>query len=76
MARSLPVAKLMYTKHRQCFTAVLVIADAPCALALSAPFTYGNILRILGKNKIYLRDYPPLKKLADVNTIVLIRPER
>lgn len=51
------------------FTAVLVIA-CPCALALSAPFTYGNILRILGKNKIYLRNYQSLEKLADVNTIV------
>nr|MBK9652854.1 heavy metal translocating P-type ATPase metal-binding domain-containing protein [Bacteroidota bacterium] len=51
------------------FTAVLVIA-CPCALALSAPFTYGNILRILGKNKIYLRDYHTIEKLADVNTIV------
>ncbi len=51
------------------FTAVLVIA-CPCALALSAPFTYGNILRILGKNKIYLRNYHTLEKLADVNTIV------
>lgn len=51
------------------FTAVLVIA-CPCALALSAPFTYGNMLRILGKNKIYLRDYRVLEKLADVNAIV------
>jgi Cu+-exporting ATPase len=51
------------------FTAVLVIA-CPCALALSAPFTYGNILRILGRNKIYLRNYHALEKLADADVIV------
>lgn len=51
------------------FTAVLVIA-CPCALALSAPFTYGNILRILGKKKIYLRNYQSLEKLADIDAIV------
>ncbi len=51
------------------FTAVLVIA-CPCALALSAPFTYGNILRILGRNKIYLRNYQALEKLADINVVV------
>ncbi len=51
------------------FTAVLVIA-CPCALALSAPFTYGNILRILGGKKIFIRDYQVVEQLADINTIV------
>ncbi|HQV00167.1 MAG TPA: heavy metal translocating P-type ATPase, partial [Bacteroidia bacterium] len=51
------------------FTAVLVIA-CPCALALSAPFTYGNIMRILGKQKIFVRNYQTLENLADINTIV------
>ncbi len=51
------------------FTAVLVIA-CPCALALSAPFTYGNIIRILGKHKIYLRNYHVLEKLADIDSVV------
>ncbi len=31
------------------FTAVLIVA-CPCALALTAPFTFGNILRILGSS--------------------------
>ncbi len=51
------------------FTSVLVIA-CPCALALSAPFTYGNILRILGKKKIYLRNYHVLENIPDIDTIV------
>lgn len=51
------------------FTAVLVIT-CPCALALSAPFTYGNILRMLGKRKIYMRNYKALEKLADIDTVV------
>jgi Cu+-exporting ATPase len=51
------------------FTAVLVIA-CPCALALSAPFTYGNILRLLGKYKIYIKNGKAIEQLADIDTIV------
>ena len=35
-------------------TAVLIVA-CPCALALTAPFTLGNVLRIMGKQKMYLK---------------------
>jgi Cu+-exporting ATPase len=35
-------------------TSVLIVA-CPCALALATPFTYGNVLRILGRNKFYLK---------------------
>ena len=51
------------------FTAVLIVA-CPCALALSAPFTLGNLLRITGKNKLYLKDAAVLETLADIDTIV------
>ena len=51
------------------FTAVLIVA-CPCALALTAPFTMGNLLRILGKKKIYLKNALVIEQLAAVNTIV------
>lgn len=51
------------------FTAVLIIA-CPCALAISSPFTLGNILRIFGRNKFYLKNFAVIEKLAKVNTIV------
>lgn len=51
------------------FTSVLVIACA-CALALSAPFTYGNMLRILGRKGIYLKNAGVLEKLSDIDTVV------
>lgn len=51
------------------FTAVLIVA-CPCALALTAPFTFGNILRILGKQKLYLKNALVIEQLAKVDTIV------
>ena len=51
------------------FTAVLIVA-CPCALALTAPFTTGNILRIFGKQKFYLKNALVIEQLAKVDTIV------
>ncbi len=51
------------------FTAVLIVA-CPCALALTAPFTFGNVLRILGKQKFYLKNALVIEQLAKVDTIV------
>lgn len=51
------------------FTAVLIVA-CPCALALSAPFTWGNTLRILGKNKFYAKSAEALEALSKVQHIV------
>lgn len=51
------------------FTAVLIVA-CPCALALSAPFTLGNVLRIMGKKKLYLKDANVIEKMAKVDTLV------
>ena len=51
------------------FTSVLIIA-CPCALALAAPFTFGNVLRILGKKKFYLKNASVIEQLAKINTII------
>jgi Cu+-exporting ATPase len=39
-------------------------------LALSAPFTFGHIMRILGKNQFYVKDTLTIEKLAKINTLV------
>ncbi|WP_142783605.1 heavy metal translocating P-type ATPase [Changchengzhania lutea] len=57
------------SKALNVFTAVLIIA-CPCAIALSAPFTFGNILRILGKKKFYLKNAQVIEQLAKINTII------
>lgn len=51
------------------FTAVLIVA-CPCALALTAPFTMGNVLRIMGKQKFYLKNALVIEQLDKVDTIV------
>jgi len=51
------------------FTAILIVA-CPCALALTAPFTLGNVLRILGKRKFYLKNALVIEQLAKVDTLV------
>lgn len=50
-------------------TTVLIVA-CPCALLLSATFTNGNILRILTRNKFYIRHPDVIEDLARVNHIV------
>ena len=50
-------------------TTVLIVA-CPCALLLSATFTNGNILRILSKNKFYLRHPDVIENIANVNQLV------
>jgi P-type Cu+ transporter len=51
------------------FTAVLIIT-CPCALALSTPFTLGNILRIFGREKFYIKNAEIIETLAKIDTIV------
>ncbi|MCK0190071.1 heavy metal translocating P-type ATPase metal-binding domain-containing protein [Arenibacter sp. F20364] len=51
------------------FTAVLIIA-CPCAIALAAPFTLGNMLRIFGRYGFYLRDTQTIEQLAQVDTAI------
>jgi len=50
-------------------TSVLIVA-CPCALALTAPFTYGNMLRVFGRNKLYLKNADVIERMALVNAVV------
>ncbi|MBL0682063.1 heavy metal translocating P-type ATPase [Aquimarina mytili] len=50
-------------------TAVLIIA-CPCALALARPFALGNVLRIFGKSKFYLKNADVIEQLAKTDTII------
>lgn len=56
-------------KALNAFTSVLIIA-CPCALALSSPFTLGNVLRLLGRQKLFLKNALTVEKLAQIDTIV------
>lgn len=56
-------------KTFQVVCAILIVA-CPCALALSAPFTFGHIMRILGRNEFYVKDALTIEKLAKIDTIV------
>ncbi len=51
------------------FTTILIVA-CPCALLLAANFTSGNILRILSRNKLYLKNASVIESLAKIDTIV------
>ncbi|MBP9098624.1 MAG: heavy metal translocating P-type ATPase, partial [Ferruginibacter sp.] len=50
-------------------TSVLIVA-CPCSLLLSDTFTNGNMLRIFGKNKFYLKNARIIEALASADSIV------
>lgn len=51
------------------FSSVLIIA-CPCALALSSPFTFGNILKVFNTNKFFLKNPEIIATLSKINHIV------
>ncbi|MGB4958672.1 MAG: heavy metal translocating P-type ATPase metal-binding domain-containing protein, partial [Saprospiraceae bacterium] len=51
------------------FTAVLIVA-CPCALALALPFSYGNILRLLGKRKFYIKNVQVIDRIQQIDEII------
>lgn len=50
-------------------TAVLIIT-CPCASALSAPFTLGNMMRIFSKYQFYLKNTLVIEDISKIDTIV------
>ena len=51
------------------FTSVLIVA-CPCALALSIPFTYGNVMQIFGRTGFYLKKSQVVESLTHIDTVV------
>ena len=50
-------------------SAILIVA-CPCALALSAPFTFGNMLRVFGRNGFYLKNADVMERMGQVDHVV------
>ena len=50
-------------------TSVLIVA-CPCSLLLTVTFTYGNVLRWLGKSKFYCKNATVLESIEKIDTIV------
>ena len=51
------------------FTAVLIIA-CPCAIALSIPFTLGNLIRLFSRDEFYLKNTQVIENLTEIDTVV------
>lgn len=51
------------------FTSVLIVA-CPCALALSIPFTYGHVLRMLSKEGFYLKNTETIEQIQDIDELI------
>lgn len=51
------------------FTAVMIVA-CPCNIVLSIPFTLGNILRLLGRNRFYLKNIAAVEAFTGIDSVV------
>ena len=58
-----------YTAAFNVLTAVLIVA-CPCAIALTAPYTWGNAIRIMGRKKMYLKNTVVIEQLSKADTLV------
>ena len=48
----------------------ILIVACPCALAISAPFTYGNITRVLGRKGLYIKNAKVIERINEITDIV------
>lgn len=58
-----------HTRVWNAVTSILIVA-CPCALLLSSTFTNGNMIRILNKYKLYVKNDSVIEQMADIDTIV------
>jgi len=61
----------IYDTHKilPAVTAVLIVA-CPCSLLLTVSFTYGNVLRWLGRGKLYCKNASVIEAMYKIDTIV------
>ncbi len=57
------------TKIWSAVTSVLIVA-CPCALLLSATFTNGNMIRILNKYQLFVKNASVIERMENIDTIV------
>jgi len=57
------------SKALNAFTAVLIVA-CPCGLLLTNTFASGNVLRLFGRRKLYLKNASVVEKLSRIDTII------
>ncbi|MCB9224766.1 MAG: heavy metal translocating P-type ATPase metal-binding domain-containing protein [Crocinitomicaceae bacterium] len=50
-------------------TSILIVA-CPCAIALSVPFTFGNVIRQLGRRALYLRSTEVIEPINEVTDVI------
>ena len=50
-------------------TAVLIVA-CPCAIALSAPFTLGNLVRLFGRESCYVKNSATIESWSGIDAVV------
>lgn len=50
-------------------TAILIVA-CPCALAISEPFTYGNVLRAFSKIDLFLKNTGVIEEMSQITDVV------
>ncbi|MCO6460135.1 MAG: heavy metal translocating P-type ATPase metal-binding domain-containing protein [Saprospiraceae bacterium] len=50
-------------------TSMFIIA-CPCALLLTATFTYGRLMRMFGKNGLYIRHHDVVEKMSEIDYLV------
>ena len=51
------------------FTSILIVA-CPCGLALTSPFALGNAMRILGRNKFYVKNTSVIERMSKIDSVV------
>ncbi|WP_185882580.1 heavy metal translocating P-type ATPase [Blattabacterium cuenoti] len=57
------------SKILQTTISVLIVA-CPCAISLSAPFIFGNMMKFLSKKGFYVKDIFIMEKLSTINTLI------